>query len=213
MKRMIMMAAAAMIAAFSASAENVAFSTLAESTVTAIDESFVAENSVISVTEDVLAETSPVSAETEATADQDFKSIYMKYSDLEGVSAVFISPAMFRQIGKLPGLTIEGEGGPVDLAPLISSMTGFYLLSAEDEKMAEKLTQEFKNCLKRGSYELLVEAKDSGDIVRIYSTGNDKKVTSLMIFMNDSPDTTVICLDGEMNRSDLDELIAKSLGD
>ena len=45
------------------------------------------------------------------------KSIYQKYSDAAGVSAVYISPAMFRLIGKIPDLHVEGED--VNLAPRI----------------------------------------------------------------------------------------------
>ncbi|MBR1927742.1 MAG: DUF4252 domain-containing protein, partial [Bacteroidales bacterium] len=37
----------------------------------------------------------------QATA-QDYKSIYQKYSDDERVTGVYISPAMFKMIGKLP---------------------------------------------------------------------------------------------------------------
>ena len=40
---------------------------------------------------------------------QDGKSIYQKYSESEGVSAVYISPAMFRLIGRIPDLNVEGE--------------------------------------------------------------------------------------------------------
>ena len=50
------------------------------------------------------------------------KSIYQKYSDAEGVSAVYISPAMFRLIGKIPDLHVEGED--VNLAPIIQSLSG-----------------------------------------------------------------------------------------
>ena len=46
---------------------------------------------------------------------QSGKSIYQKYSDAENVSAVYISPAMFRLIGKIPDLEV-GENH-VNLAP------------------------------------------------------------------------------------------------
>ena len=41
---------------------------------------------------------------------QDGKSIYNKYSDEAGVSAVYISPAMFRLMGRLPDIEVtDGE--------------------------------------------------------------------------------------------------------
>ena len=43
---------------------------------------------------------------------------------------------MFKLIGKLPEVHINE--GDVDFAPLIKSMTGFYLLQTEDKALAEK---------------------------------------------------------------------------
>ena len=46
---------------------------------------------------------------------QDYRSLYQKYSDEENVTAVYISPAMFKLIGKLPEVHINE--GDVDFAP------------------------------------------------------------------------------------------------
>jgi len=54
---------------------------------------------------------------------QDYKSLYQKYSDDERVTAVYISPAMFKLIGKLPEVKIEDNG--VEFGPMLKSMTGF----------------------------------------------------------------------------------------
>ena len=40
---------------------------------------------------------------------QNGKSIYQKYSDAENVSAVYVSPAMFRLIGRIPDMDM-GDG-------------------------------------------------------------------------------------------------------
>ena len=68
---------------------------------------------------------------------QSGKALYNKYSDFEGVSAVYISPAMFRMIGQLPDLNVEAsDGEKVDIAPLIRSFEGFYLLDVSDKSQA-----------------------------------------------------------------------------
>mgnify|MGYP003444765818 CR=1 FL=1 len=60
---------------------------------------------------------------------QEGKNIYNKYSGSKGVSAVYISPSMFKIIGKLPDLEMEtADGSSMNLAPLISSFQGFYML-------------------------------------------------------------------------------------
>ena len=67
---------------------------------------------------------------------QDYKSLYQKYSDDDRITAVYISPAMFKMIGKVPEVRIEDSD--VDFGPMIKSMTGFYLLRTEDSSLAEK---------------------------------------------------------------------------
>ena len=52
---------------------------------------------------------------------QDGRSIYQKYSDSEDISAVYVSPAMFRMIGKLPD--IELNNGEVNFYSIIKSLT------------------------------------------------------------------------------------------
>ena len=53
------------------------------------------------------------------------KSLYEKYSDLEGVEAVYISPAMFKMIGRL---NLEMGDEDVDIARLVRSLKGMYIL-------------------------------------------------------------------------------------
>ena len=61
---------------------------------------------------------------------QNGKSIYQKYSDAENVSAVYVSPAMFRLIGQIPNLEV-GEDN-INLTPVIRSLTGLYILNSEN---------------------------------------------------------------------------------
>ena len=61
---------------------------------------------------------------------QNGKSIYMKYSDAENVSAVYVSPAMFRLIGKIP--EIQANNGEVDLTPVIRGLSGLYIINSEN---------------------------------------------------------------------------------
>lgn len=137
------------------------------------------------------------------------KSIYQKYSDAEGVSAVYISPAMFRLIGKIPDLHVEGED--VNLAPIIQSLSGLYLIDSENPSVNAELKAEAARLIKSGNYELLMEAKDSGDIVRMYTVGSDTVVNGFVMIAEDGAESTFIYLDGKMNRDDLENLIAEKI--
>jgi len=139
---------------------------------------------------------------------QDGKTLYNKYSDLEGVEAVYISPAMFRLIGKLPEMQV-GDGD-VDIAPAINSMRGFYLLHAEKSKTADNLYADVKKRLDREDFELLMEAKDSGETVRFYTSGDEKTVRTFIMLAREPGETTFISIDGEMSREELEAMIAKA---
>ena len=102
---------------------------------------------------------------------QSGRSFYQKYSDEPGVTAVYISPAMFRMIGSIPDIT-AGDS-EVNLAPVISSLNGMYILSSENQAVNSKLYKEVTRALSSGNYELLMEAKDDGETVRIYGTSSE----------------------------------------
>ena len=142
---------------------------------------------------------------------QSGKSIYNKYSDSNGVSAVYISPAMFRMIGQLPNLDVDvSNGEKVDIAPLVRSFEGFYLLSVSDKSQAADLKQEVQTMIKSGRFDMLMEAKDSGSTMRIYTVGNDKIISSLVLLAQEDDSVQFICLEGSMNRKDFETLMAKS---
>ena len=132
---------------------------------------------------------------------QDYKTIYQKYSDDERVTAVYISPAMFKMIGKLPEVRIEDNG--LDLAPMIKSMTGFYMLQTEDSSLAEKISKDVTRIVGGGKFETLMEIKDKGQKVNILSLGDDQFLKSLLLTVFDSGESTFIGIDGLMNRADV----------
>ena len=142
---------------------------------------------------------------------QNGKELYNKYSDLPGVSAVYISPAMFRLIGKIPDVELADED--VNFTPIIKSMNGFYLLSTENAATGEKLHSEVSRGLKGSKYELLMEAKEDGEVMRLYSVGDEKTVSSLVMLAKDGTETTFLSIDGQMDRAKLEEVIASAAAD
>ncbi|MBQ6179743.1 MAG: DUF4252 domain-containing protein [Bacteroidales bacterium] len=137
---------------------------------------------------------------------QDYKTIYQKYSDDERVTAVYISPAMFKMIGKLPEVRIEDNG--LDLAPMIKSMTGFYMLQTEDSSLAEKISKDVTRIVGGAKFETLMEIKDKGQKVNILSLGDDQFLKSLLLTVFDSGESMFIGIDGLMNRADVENAVA-----
>lgn len=143
---------------------------------------------------------------------QEGRNIYNKYSGGKGVSAVYISPSMFKLIGKLPDMEMEtADGGTMNLAPLVSSFQGFYMLDISDPSAVASLNKDVAAMTGKGRYELLMELKDESDNLHMYTAGDDKIIESFVFVASDGGSVQFICIDGAMNRSDVEALIGSAV--
>lgn len=138
---------------------------------------------------------------------QDGKSIYNKFSEEKGVSAVYISPAMFRLIGKIPDMKVEGSD--INLGAILQTMTGMYMISSENPAINAEIKADAERFLKKNAYELLMEAKDDGETVRICTLGKDI-ISGFVLLAFQQDECTFISLDGKMKREDLERIISES---
>ena len=140
---------------------------------------------------------------------QEGKNLYNRYSGGKGVSAVYISPSMFKIIGKLPDLEMKtDDGNSINLAPLISTFKGFYMLDISNSTTAAAINKDVALMISKGRYELMMEVKDEGDTLQIYTSGDEKIIESFVFIASDEDSVQFICIDGEMNRSDINNFIA-----
>jgi hypothetical protein len=142
---------------------------------------------------------------------QSGRDIYNKYSDEAGVSSVYVSPAMFRLIGKIPD--IQMEDSQVNFSSIIKSMSGFYIVNSENPDIADMLYTDVKKFIQKGDFELLMEAKEDGQVMRMYTAGDDKTVTSFVMINKEESEVSFIAFDGKMNREELEVIIAEAAAD
>lgn len=138
---------------------------------------------------------------------QDGKSIYRKYSDAKDVSAVYISSAMFRMMGKLPDMEMNRE--KVNLTPIVKTLQGLYVLDSSNADINASLAKDVEAFVKQGKYELMMEVKDSGEIVHIYTCGDESVITGLVLTTVSDNTCTFICLDGTISRQQLEQILAQ----
>jgi hypothetical protein len=143
---------------------------------------------------------------------QDGRSLYNKYSDNPNVEAVYISPAMFRLIGKIPDMDMP-EDGSVNLGPIVKTLSGLYILSIKEDGIAQELANDVNRFISKGQYELLMEAKDNGEVMRMYTVGDESIVNSFVMLARQGNEVDFICLDGTIPRDKLEELIADAAKD
>ena len=85
-----------------------------------------------------------------------------------------------------------------------------YLLDCEDADLTKEIKSDVNKFINKYDFEMLMEIKDKGEVVRIYTTGNEKTVTQFIMTAAEYDAFTFICLDGTMSRADLEKAIAKA---
>lgn len=140
---------------------------------------------------------------------QNGSALYNKYSDEKGVEAVYISGAMFRMIGRIPDLEIGDKD--MNIAPVIRRLSGFFVLSTENPSVSERLFKDVSDYIKKGRFELLMEAKDSGEVMRMYTVTEKEMIKSFVMVETEGSETNVICFDGKIPRAELDKLLSSAM--
>lgn len=139
---------------------------------------------------------------------QNGKQLYSKYSDLPGMEAVYVSPAMFRLIGKIPDVELNDKD--INFSSIIKSMTGFYILNTKDTETGAQFFADVKKFIDTGKYELLMEAKDDGEVVRMYTAGDEKTVTSFVMLAREKDEVSFISFDGNMDRQEMENILTQA---
>ncbi len=148
---------------------------------------------------------------TAAAYSQDGKDIYMKYSGKEGVSAVYISPSMFKMIGKIPDIHLTQ--GNMNLAPIVKSLDGLYLIDSGNSAVNADLLSEVKKMVSSGKFELVMQAKEDGETMNIYTLDDGDTVRSFVFCAVSEGECTFICLDGNIPKAELEKLMASAMAE
>lgn len=140
---------------------------------------------------------------------QSGESIYKKYSGNKGVSAVYISPSMFKMIGKLPDLEIDDTD--INLSGIIQTLNGLYIIEAENKSISDALLSDVEKFVGSKKYELMMEVRSDDETVRIYTSGNENIVEGFVMLALEDDETVFISLDGTMPRKELEKILARAV--
>ncbi len=139
------------------------------------------------------------------------KDIYKKYSGKEDVDAVYISPAMFKMMGKIPDMEIEDSD--VNLTSVIKSLDGLYVIDSENLSVNLRLVSDVEKLAEASKYELLMEANDAGEKTKMYVMSEGDYILSFMLLTIDSDECAFICIDGKMLRDEMMALIGQAVAE
>ena len=92
-------------------------------------------------------------------------------------------------------------------------MNGLYILNTSDPKIGDGIYSTAEKFVKKGQYELLMEAKENGEATRMFTVGTDKIVKGFVMLSKSGEDISFISIDGEIEREKLEAAIAEAAAD
>lgn len=136
---------------------------------------------------------------------KDRKKLYSEYSGRPGVSAVYISPAMFKLIRSIPDVQINDQD--VNLSSIISSLEGMYILSTDSRDISYQLRRDVEKELTSGRYEMLMEAVEGKETTRIFMLNDGNRISDLILLSKDGDSTSFISITGQMSMDEVSKMI------
>ncbi len=140
---------------------------------------------------------------------QSGNSIYMKYSEKPMVNSVYISPSMFKLMGQLPDMEMDDE--TVNLTAAVKTLSGLYILESENKGVNDNIAKDLAKMVQSSEYELLMESKDDGEMMRIYIVSDGDYVKSFVLYSLDEEECDFICIEGNMLKTQMMSLIGEAV--
>ena len=140
-----------------------------------------------------------------AAAQNSKKQIYIDYSGKPGVSAVYISPAMFKLMKSVPDIEINDQD--VNFSRFIRTLEGMYILDTEEPEIASQLVRDVEKELRNGKHELLMEAVEGSETTRIYVVEKDSIVSDLILLSREGSSISYISITGQMPLDEISKMI------
>ena len=133
-------------------------------------------------------------------------SLYKKYSGKPGVSSVYISPTMFKLMQKLPEVELTDDKD-VHFERIIKTFEGMYIIEAEDSPLVKELAADVEALLRKGQLELLMEAIEKDETVRMYIRQEGDLVKQFIMLETEDDSATYISIVADMPVADFNALV------
>ena len=126
--------------------------------------------------------------------------IYKKFANEKNVSGVYISPAMFSIVKRLPDMDDED-------IKAIKSLSGFYVMEITSNAVAAKVKNEVNSLVSKNGYELYMEAVDEDEKMQIFCYREAGLIKSIILLAVEPDETEFVCIEGEMSEEMLQSIM------
>ena len=131
---------------------------------------------------------------------------FEKYSDMNGITYVYISKAMLSAISgrlnKMPSMP------NVDAQVLVNKLSAIQLIHAEKNDMRTKLRSDVQGIVKKDKYELLMQVKEDGNKADIYQNIGPQQ-SAVVMLTEEKDGVTAVVFSGKFTTEDVMKMVKK----
>lgn len=117
------------------------------------------------------------------------KNPFERFTDMDGVTSVFISKNMLSLLPKQANMQYNG----VDVGGFVDKLTSMLIITSENKEIAQEMISLANRGIKESNYELLMRVKsDDGELVNFFMKGKPENIQELIMIVEDEKDESVI---------------------
>jgi len=134
--------------------------------------------------------------------------LFSKFYGKENITQVTISKSMLKMV---PALSASANINGVDVKTIISKLDQIDIFTSEDADIKKLMVKETTKHLDGNkAYEVLMRVKDKKDNVVFYGEKNDDHFTSLVMFVDNETNCTLIRMLGKFTPQDIQDITKKA---
>ncbi|MDD4010096.1 MAG: DUF4252 domain-containing protein, partial [Fermentimonas sp.] len=116
------------------------------------------------------------------------KNPFDKFTDMDGVTSVYISKNMMSLFPK-----DSNQYGGVDVGNFVDKLSSILILTTENQKVGKEMLSLANSRIKENNYELLMRVKsDDGELVNFFMKGKPDNIQELIMIVDSNDDESVI---------------------
>lgn len=116
------------------------------------------------------------------------KNPFDKFTDMDGVTSVYISKDMMSLFPK-----DSNQYGGVDVGNFVDKLSSILILTTENQKVGKEMLSLANSRIKDSNYELLMRVKsDDGELVNFFMKGKPDNIQELIMIVDGNDEESVI---------------------
>ena len=130
------------------------------------------------------------------------KNPFERFTDMDGVTSVFISKNMLSLFPKQANMQYNG----VDVGSFVNKLSSLLIITSENKEIGREMISIANRGIKESNYELLMRVKsEDGELVNFFMKGKPENIQELIMIVEDE-ESVIMQLLGNFTLQDVQQM-------